>query len=300
MNLSDDQIAGRAFTLNPTETLSTSVVDASYDADFDEYNAEETISRYRRDTAGDGVSYLLRNSYGPIFVQAAHDVIRETGAKSLRIIEFGCGAGMALQYVVEALQLEGIEVELAVGTDFVPRMVEAATDELERFGSDAARASVRFVVATNEELASQIADGLGEPLESISGSFHLALGVNTFRYPVRHGNGAQAVEQLERLLTPGGRVVMIDMNDRFPYGAKPKRGEGRVPVRFGAAELPTLDGYAAPFAAGAFEVLEKRHFSWIPHSARGLRFRVARAATPILDRIAPDRAMRSLVVAKRR
>jgi len=273
-----------------------------YDADFKEYDDEKTIERYRRKTAGEGIDYLLSASYGPIWLRAARDALRDTKAQSLRIVEFGCGAGMAVHYVVEALRKEGVEVELAVGADFVPAMVAAAQQEVEEFGDEWTKQRMRFVVATNEELAGQLAGGLGQSAASLEGSFHLALGVNTFRYPIRHGNGADAARQLESLVMPGGRVVVIDMNDRFPYGIKPKRNPPgtRLPYRFGTAELPSLEGYAAPLRDVGFEIVRKEHFSWIPHSANGLRFRAARAAAPLLDKLVGSRAMRSLVVARRR
>jgi len=281
--------------------LTSQIPTPAYDADFKEYDDAGTIQRYRRATAGDGIRYLLSASYGPLFLEAARDAIRETGAKALRIVEFGCGAGMAIHYLVEALRREGVDVELAVGADFVPAMIGAAQQELRELGDDWTKQRLRYVIATNEELAAQIAEGLGEPEESIAGSFHLAIGVNTFRYPIRHGTVGSAVQQLESLLQPGGRVVIIDMNDRFPYQLKPRRntdGE-RTRWRFGTAPLPTLDGYAAPLENGGFEVVRKEHFSWMPHSASGIRFRAARAASPILDKVVADRAMRSLVVARR-
>lgn len=286
----------------PTSQKPIAGLPAAYQSDFDEYDAHETILRYRRATAGEGINYLLTDLYGPLLLQAARDALQDTGAKSLRVVEFGCGAGMAIHYLIEVLRQEGIEVELAVGADFVPAMIEAANHELQEFADEWTKQRLRFVVATNEELAEQLPAGLGAPADALAGSFHMALGVNTFRYPVRHGTGATAVAQLERMLQPGGRVVVIDMNDRFPYGLKPKRDErgGRIPYRFGTAELPTLDSYAAPFGDANFEVLRKGHFSWMPHSARGARFRLMRVAAPLLDRVVPDRAMRSLVIARRR
>jgi len=106
--------------------LTSQIPTPAYDADFKEYDDAATIQRYRRATAGDGIRYLLSASYGPLFLEAARDAIRETGAKALRIVEFGCGAGMAIHYLVEALRREGVDVELAVGADFVPAMIGAA------------------------------------------------------------------------------------------------------------------------------------------------------------------------------
>jgi SAM-dependent methyltransferase len=271
-----------------------------YEDDFRAYDTEDAVSRYRPASAGEGISYLLPTLYGSAFKDAARDARRETGAPALRLLEFGCGAGMASQYLVEALRHEGIDVDIAIGADFVPRMVEAATQELERSASHWARNRLRYLVARNEQLGPDLANCLGQRLEAIAGTFHLAVGVNTFRYSVRHDGARELVEQLELLLAPGGRVVAIDMNDRFPYGLKPRRGSAALPIRFGMpGRLPTLDEYARPFSNGAFDVLRKEHFAWIPHSANGLRFQLARAVAPILDRLIPDRAMRSLIVARR-
>jgi SAM-dependent methyltransferase len=274
------------------------------DGDFAEYDAAETVARYRRSTAGEGINYLLPRVYGPIFISAARAAAAETGAKRLRIVEFGCGAAMALHFLTEALLAEGTDVELAVGADFVPRMVEGASLDVAEYGSETARERMRFAVASNEELAAGLAEAFDTSVDALAGTFHLAIGVNTFRYPIRHGTAAAAVEQLHRLLAPGGRVVVIDMNDRFPYGVKPKRrlpGQtGRLPFRLGNAPLPSLEGYARPLAEGGFEVLERRKCCWIPHSACGVRFRLAKATEPVLDRLVPDRAMRSIVVARRR
>lgn len=262
------------------------------------YSAEAAIRKYRRATAGEGINYLLPHSYGPIFEKAAAAALTDTGSSRLRALEFGCGAGMAIHHLAEDL---GERVELAVGADFVPEMIEAANRDLEEFGSDSAKQRLRYVVAPNESLVADIAAALDTQTADLEGSFQLALGVNTFRYAVRHGTSATVVDQLDRLLAPSGRVVMIDMNDRFPYGVKPRRStNGWPPLRFDQPKLPSLDEYAQPFVDGGFEVLERRHFCWIPHSASGARFRVTKALSPALDRVAPDHAMRSLVIARKR
>jgi SAM-dependent methyltransferase len=270
------------------------------EADYREYAAPETIRRYERRTAGEGINHLLREEYGPIFLESALAV---SGPSPMRMLEFGCGAGMALHYLTEALGERGVDVELAIGTDFVPGMVSAARAEVERYGSEFAQARMRFAVATNETIVQGIAEELGSPPDSLNGTFQLALGVNTFRYAVRHGTADEVVAQLEALLAPGGRVVMIDMNDRFPYGIKPRRPvpgkESRYPIRLRTEALPSLAEYTRPFADAGFEVLRREHFCWIPHSASGFRFRLARALTPHLDRLIGDRAMRSLVVARK-
>lgn len=264
------------------------------------YDRPETVRRYRRRTAGDGINYLLPNVYGPIFLDQVRAALLDTGAERLRILEFGCGAGMALHHLAERLGKHGIEVELAVGADFVPAMIAAAQQDLEEFGTTWAKKRVRYVVASNEALSAGIAEALGETVYALDGTFQLAIGLNTFRYAIRQEKAEEVVGQLRRLLAPGGRVVIIDMNDGFPYGLRPTRrapDERGFPIHFGAAWLPTLERYGEPFARDGFEVLRAERLCWIPHSSRGLRFRLARVAAPVLDRLVPDHAMRSLVVA---
>ena len=269
-------------------------------ADYERYNNPEAVLRYRRRTAGEGINHLLPTTYGPIFMDAARSALAATRSRSLRILEFGCGAGMALHYLSERCREEGIDVELALGTDFSPQMIAAARRDLEDVGSEWARRRLRFLVADNETLLPDVARALGESEETLVESFHLAVGVNTFRYAIRHGTSSQVVAQLDRLLRSGGEVVVIDMNDRFPYGLKPRRASSAGGVRlvqFGREWLPTLEEYARPFHETGFNVKRQEHFCWIPHSANGVRFRLMRLASPLLTRLVPDRAMRSLVVA---
>jgi SAM-dependent methyltransferase len=271
--------------------------------DFAEYEDPTVIDRYRWGTSGEGINHLLPNVYGPLFLDGARAAQKDTGAAQLRVLEFGCGAGMALQLVAERLDAEGMFAS-GIGTDFAPSMVEAARREAASRKSPAVKERLQFAVATNEDLAGGISRELGVTPESLAGTFHLIIGVNTFRYAIRHGMSREVIEQLHTLLAPGGRVVNIDMNDRFPYGLKPKRRtssakKSSLPIEFGTAELPSLEQYATPFREGGFEVLRAGNFCWIPHSARGVRFRALKAAEPLLDKLVPDRAMRSLIVARR-
>jgi SAM-dependent methyltransferase len=276
--------------------------DPSVEADYREYEGAETIQRYRRPTAGAGINHLLRTTYGPVLLEQARAALDETGAESLTLLEFGCGAGMALHYLTEELGRRGTPVDIAVGTDFIPGMIAAAKQDLAEYGSPWARERVRFIVAANEKLVEGLARELGQSRDSLVDTIHLAVGVNTFRYAIRGGTSRLVVGQLAHLLAAGGRVVVIDMNDRFPYGLKPRRtksSNARLPIEFGARELPTLDEYAQPFLEQRFDVLRREYFGWIPHSASGLRFHAARAVGPLFARIVPDRAMRSLVVARK-
>jgi len=99
-----------------------------------------------------------------------------------------------------------------------------------------------------------------------------------------------------RLLRPGGVVVMIDMNDRFPLFRSHLKGTVESPEE---AYLPTLDEYAKPFEKTGFELMTKDNFCWVPHSAGPALTTICRALTPVLNATVRSRAMRSLVVAKR-
>jgi hypothetical protein len=87
---------------------------------------------------------------------------------------------------------------------------------------------------------------------------------------------------------------MFDMNSRFPYGMRARRGN-----RSTFRGIPTLDEYARPFEDAGFEIVRKDTLGWVPHSAKGLGFWATRAASPLLGRLVPSRAMRSLVIARK-
>jgi SAM-dependent methyltransferase len=264
------------------------------------YATEEGVRRYRRRTAGQGINHLLPTTYGPIFVDAVRAALADTGRLEARLLEFGCGAGMAIQYLTQRLDELGVKVDVAVGTDLVPAMIEAATLDRDEFGSEPVKRRLTYAVAANEDLVAGVARALGASDDALAGTFQLAIGVNTFRYAIREGSTHAVVSGLRHLLAPGGRAVVIDMNGRFPYWLKRRRGPGgRRRGRGGAPHVPNLSEYAKPFAEGGFEVVGQANFCWVPHSATGPRFAIARAAGPLLQRLAPDHAMRSLVVARR-
>ena len=93
---------------------------------------------------------------------------------------------------------------------------------------------------------------------------------------------------------------MIDMNKRFPAFRSALKNKLRGKK---ASEeecyLPSLDEYTAPFHEEGFEVLRSEHFCWIPHSGGQFMTGLLRSLSPMLNAVAPSRAMRSLVVAKK-
>ena len=262
---------------------------------LEEYNSNDAILKYSTKTAGQGVNYLIQHDYADIYDNAVA-MVRATSSAPLRLLEFGCGAGMNLIGLVTRLESRGIPVERAWGADFSESLIASADNEARAFLPPSLRGKVRFHVARNETLSADLSARTGEPAERLHGSFDLILGVNTFRYCHRLNNAPECASDIYRLLRPGGVVVMIDMNDRFPLFRSHLKGTVETPEE---AYLPSLDEYAQPFQRAGFEVLTKDNFCWVPHSAGPALTMICRALTPVLNATVRSRAMRSLVVAKR-
>jgi SAM-dependent methyltransferase len=269
--------------------------EALYDKFLDEYVSDDAVRKYTTLTAGYGITYLLKNDYGQIYEDVVDKYLLTSPAKPLRLLEFGCGAGMNITRLVELLAEKGVQIDYAYGTDFSPRLVEAAGKEAQAFLPAKLASKLKFGVAHNERLVEDLSEGIGEAKSQI-GSFDLVIGVNTFRYCHRFGTQNDCAKDVFRLLRPGGVCVNIDMNDRFPaFRSHLKRGnDGGV-----ECYLPSLDEYSSPFESAGFEILKKGNFCWIPHSAGRALTACCAFMTPILNLFARSRAMRSLVIARK-
>jgi SAM-dependent methyltransferase len=273
----------------------------SLNRDFlEEYRSAESIRKYTKETAGHGISYLLDHDYGQIYIDVLERYVSKSNVqKGVRLLEFGCGAGMNLIHLVSSIEERGMTVDCAYGTDFSDKLIEAARLGSKRYLTPRQNAKVRFCVARNETLVADAAQALGVSESDLLGSFDFILGVNTIRYCHRLKNQDQCASGMLGLLRRGGVCVVIDMNDRFPAFRSRFRDRRSQEQDKEARYLPSLDEYAAPFRSSGFEILEKRHFCWVPHSAgRGLTA-LMRGLAPVLAVIAPDRAMRSLVIARK-
>ena len=263
-----------------------------------EYSSDNAVRKYSRSTAGAGIEYLLENDYGAIYKSVFNRYVPEAVKKTgLNLLEFGCGAGMNLIYLVTLLDKMGIRVGHAVGTDFSETLIATANLEAESYLPPDLRSKVKFCVARNESLIDDLHGQLGIGKEELRGSFHLVIGVNTIRYSHRLGNVRECVQDIYCLLSGGCACVVIDMNKGFPFF----RSRVRDRLNKSAEEryLPSLDEYASPFVDAGFEVVRKSHFSWVPHSASPRLLKVIRAFTPVLDKVAPTHAMRCLVVSRK-
>jgi hypothetical protein len=102
-------------------------------------------------------------------------------------------------------------------------------------------------------------------------------------------------QDISKLLVPGGVCVVIDMNNRFPIFRSSVNNLFRQQKQE-ECYLPTLEDYTEPFRKAGLTVWRSEHFCWVPHSSGHFMGRLLIALSPILNRIAKTRAMRSLVV----
>jgi SAM-dependent methyltransferase len=269
------------------------------DAFWREYTSQDAVLKYSRITAGSGISYLLDHDYGAVYLQSLRLLPTDVRPRGIRMLEFGCGAGMNLLHLVASLGREGIQVERAVGSDFSPILIEAAGREAKNYLGYEDQRKVRFCVARNETLVDDLSAALGESRSGLENSFHFIFGVNTIRYCHRAKKQLECAQAIFDLLAPGGACVVIDMNNRFPLFRSELNnlfsGRKRVDERY----LPSLEELAAPFADTGFEVLRREHFCWIPHSSGPFTVGFLKWLTPVLNSVARSRAMRSLVVSRK-
>ena len=204
---------------------------------------------------------------------------------------------MNLLFLVGALQRRGIRVELAVGTDFSQALIDAAKRQAKTYLTPEQNQKVRFCAARHENLIEEVTTGLGVRKEDLLNSFDLMVGVNTIRYCHRLNNENEVAATIKSLLADRGVCVVIDMNDKFPVFRS--RFRDRLAKEARAYYLPSLEEYARPFSTAGLQILKRENFCWIPHSAGSGLTAVMKALTPVLNTIAPSRAMRSLVIAQK-
>ena len=265
---------------------------------LEEYSSEDSLRRYSKETAGKGIDYLLNHDYGEIYLDVIENNIPKSRVKSgIRLWEFGCGAGMNLVHLVSMLEKRGTTVEYAVGTDFSGALIAAAREQAKKYLKPDQNQKVRFCVARHENLVDDVTKELGIRKETLLGSFDLMLGVNTIRYCHRLKTEDEVAATINSLLSDRGVCVIIDMNDKFP--AFRSRVRDRLAKDAKAYYLPSLKEYARPFSSAGLRILTQDNFCWIPHSAGAGLTAVMKALTPVLNAVAPARAMRSLVIAQK-
>ena len=268
------------------------------DAFLAEYTSRNAIFTYSRATAGLGISYLLDHDYRDVYLQALRLLPAGVLEQGIHVLEFGCGAGMNLLHLREVLRREGINVVSALGTDFSPLLIETARAEAKSYLDQQHRDKIQFCVARNETLIGDISASTGSARTTLADSFHFILGVNTIRYCHAIGKQLENARDIFSLLAPGGICVVIDMNNRFPVFRSDVRNWFRL-HKEEECYVPSLEEYALPFAQTGFELIRQEHFCWVPHSAGQFRLQLMKTMSPMLNRVAKSRAMRSLVVARK-
>jgi len=88
------------------------------------------------------------------------------------------------------------------------------------------------------------------------------------------------------------------MNNHFPFFRSELKNRLRWKKKL-ECYIPSLEEYTAPFVKAGFEVLRSEHFCWVPHSAGNIKTAFFIRMSPVLNKIARSRAMRSLVVARK-
>jgi hypothetical protein len=92
---------------------------------FRQYTSQNAIAKFTKATAGFGITYVLDHDYKSVYIRALDLLPQQTREGGIRMLEFGCGAGMHLLHLVSVLSRKGINVASAIGTDFSPALIAA-------------------------------------------------------------------------------------------------------------------------------------------------------------------------------
>jgi SAM-dependent methyltransferase len=268
------------------------------DAFFRQYTSTNEISKYSRRTAGYGIKYLLNHDYKAVYLEALQSLPATLRQDGIRILEFGCGAGMNLLHLISVLRRERIKVASAIGTDFSPAMVQTAKREAQDHLREGELHKLDFHVARNESIIADLSISAGIERSSLRNSFHFILGVNTVRYCHAAKNEMDNARDIFDLLLPGGICVVIDMNDQFPLFRSDLKNRLRWKKKK-QCYLPSLEEYATLFVEAGFEILRREHFCWVPHSSGKFVTGLFSQISPVLNTLVKSRAMRSLVVSRK-
>ena len=205
---------------------------------------------------------------------------------------------MNLLHLVSVLNQDSSRVEMAIGTDFSPVLIEAAKREAKNYLGGEERRRVEFYVAKNETLIDDLSVASGTEKSKLNSSMHFIVGVNTIRYCHRAKKELDCARDIASLLVPGGVCVVMDMNDRFPFFRSALKNRLHK-QKEEDCYLPSLEEYTAPFREARLDVIRSEQFCWVPHSSGQFMCYVLSGLSPFLNAIAKPRAMRSLVVLRK-
>jgi SAM-dependent methyltransferase len=189
-------------TSGPSE--STEGEDQQTELFFRQYTSKDTVAKFTKATAGFGISYLLDHDYQSVYLRALDLLPQQARERGVRMLEFGCGAGMNLIHVISLLSREGISLDSAIGTDFSPVLIEAAVQEAKNYLRPEDWRKLQFCVAKNETLIEDLSSALGKERTELENSFHFILGINTLRYCHAVNRELDCARKICSLLVPGG------------------------------------------------------------------------------------------------
>lgn len=75
-----------------------------YEKFLDEYVSEDAVRKYTTETAGYGITYLLRNDYARVYLNVVNSCLQAKKGRPLRLLEFGCGGGMNITRLVSLME----------------------------------------------------------------------------------------------------------------------------------------------------------------------------------------------------
>src|SRR5256714_14403123 len=117
---------------------------------LEEYSTLESIRKYTKETAGNGISYLLDHDYGQIYLDVLQRYIPKSSIqRGVRLWEFGCGGGMNLLHLVSTMERRGILLGCAHCTGFFLGLLDAAKREASKNLSPTQPNKGRFFVGRN-------------------------------------------------------------------------------------------------------------------------------------------------------
>lgn len=136
------------------------------------------------------------------------------------VVDLGCGTGLSFELLVDAVGPTG----QVIGVDASAQMLQVAAKRAARKGWS----NVRVVQADATKMSAEdlAIDGLAPTIDAVFSAYALSV----------MGSHPEVLAEAERLLTPGGRVGIVDM--QRPVGlAKVFTPLARLACRMGGADI---------------------------------------------------------------
>jgi ubiquinone/menaquinone biosynthesis C-methylase UbiE len=157
---------------------------------YDKHQATAEFNRWSESYDRSVLQWLL---FGPSHRAMIRRIKSEFGERPVRVLDVGCGTGLFASRIRQALP--GSQV---VGVDLVPGMLAKGSERWKRMAGEV------FPVQADSE---RLPFGWG--------TFDVVTCANSFHH---YPNQGRAVEEMRRVLKPGGRLILVDGYRDRPYG----------------------------------------------------------------------------------